>query len=112
MLDGHPVCMGDMVYILGVGMGKVVSTNLDGGFTVRTGNGDVYYRDGGYLGNQRRVYWNDPFIIVPPKNRRLWRSFVKIATILFGQMQEVYGMSNADDTENSEVSPEPVDEAV
>lgn len=112
MIDGQPVCIGDVVYILGIGAGTVISTNIDGGFTVRTGNGDVYYRAGGYLGNQRRVYWNDPFIVIPPKNRRMWRAFVKIATILFGQMQELYDMNKTDDTEDTEVPSEPVDEAV
>ena len=42
----------------------------------------------------------------------MWRAFVKIATILFGQMQELYDMNKTDDAEDTEVPSEPVDEAV
>lgn len=105
MLDGYPVLIGDTVHILGIGAGQVVSVNADGGFTVRTGSGDAYYRDGGFIGNQRRVYWADPMIVVPPKNRRLWRAFISVATVMYKQLETVLKMGGWDET----VSDKPVD---
>lgn len=92
MLDGYPVLIGDTVHVLGIGSGQVVSVNSDGGFTVRTGAGDAYFRAGGLIGNQRRVYWADPMIITPPKNRRFWRTFVNLATVLYNQLDTVLKM--------------------
>ena len=97
MLDGSPVAIGDSVYVLGIGSGTVTSVNVDGGFTVRAGSGEAYYRDGGFIGNQKRVFWADPLIITPPKNRRLWRAFVQIATLLFAKVEEVYQYGGHDD---------------
>lgn len=97
MIDGYPVELGDTVYVLGIGTGNVVAVNNDGGFTVRTGNGEAYYRSGGYVGNQRRVYWADPMIVVPPKNRRLWRAFVKVAQVLFSQVSVFYKLGEDED---------------
>lgn len=99
MLDGYPVSIGDTVFVMGIGSGSVVSVNADGGFTVRTGTGDAYFRDGGYIGNQKRVYWEDPFIITPPKNRRLWRAFVQMANSLFSQVDTIYRLGGHTDEE-------------
>lgn len=102
MLDGYPVNMGDPVHVLGLGSGTVISTNMDGGFTVRVGTGEMYFRDGGYVGNQKRVFWADPMIVVPPKDTKFWRAFVKTATVLYEQAEVFYesGMSE----ENNEGS--------
>ena len=106
MIDGSPVVIGDTVYVLGIGSGFVTSVNVDGGFTVKTGNGEAFYRDGGYIGNQRRVYWSDPFIIMPPKNRRLWRAFVKVAVALYAQIEAIskFGEVMSDDEDIVEKS--------
>lgn len=98
MLDGYPVNIGDVVYSLGVGTGTVTAVNADGGFSVKHGNGEVYYRDGGYIGNKKRVYWADPLIIVPPKDRRVWRAFCKIVVSLWGQLN-TFTKLGADDVE-------------
>lgn len=90
MLDGYPVNIKDVVYVLGVGSGTVTSITADGGFTVRTGNGEAFYRDGGYVGNQKRVFWSDPMIVTPPKDRRFWRAYVRMAQLLFKEGKEFY----------------------
>ena len=91
MIDGSPVMIGDIVHVLGIGSGTVTSVKKDGGFSVRTGNGEAYYRTGGYIGNQRRVFWADPVIILPPKDRRLWRAFVKVSRALYEQLEFLHG---------------------
>lgn len=97
MIDGYPVVIGDVVHVLGIGAGTVTSINSDGGFTVQTGNGEAYYRDGGYIGNQRRVYWADPLIITPPKNRRFWRAFTSVVSNLYAQCKVFYELGDTDD---------------
>ena len=97
MLDGYPVAIGDPVYVMGIGSGVVTSTNADGGFSVRAGAGELYYRDGGYIGNQKRVFWADPMILTPPKNRRLWRCFVNVASVLYSQLEKVYKLGGHGD---------------
>ena len=77
MLNGSPVNVGDTVYILGIGTGRVVGTDESGGFSVQAGGrGTLYYRDGGMVGNARRVYWHDPVFIDPPKDLNLWTAFM------------------------------------
>lgn len=101
MLDGYPVNVGDSVYVLGIGSGTVTSINSEGGFSVKTGNGEIYYRDGGYIGNQRRVYWEDPMIITPPKNRKFWKAFVAVTKVLYQQAATFYKQGATINVENS-----------
>lgn len=79
MIDGYEVNIGDNVYVSGIGTGTVISVNPDGGFSVRTGSGITYYRDGGFIGNIRKVYWADPIIINPPKDAQLWNTYKELA---------------------------------
>lgn len=99
MLDGQPVVLGDSVFVMGLGTGTVTSVNSDGGFTVKTGTGESFFRDGGYIGNQKRVYWADPYIITPPKNRRLWRAFVGLAVALYEKVEVIYRLGGHDNDE-------------
>lgn len=102
MINGSPVNIGDAVYVLGIGSGTVTAIQNDGGFTVKTGSGSAHYRDGGYIGNQRRVYWTDPFILDPPKNRRLWRAFVKVVLMLYSQFTVLSAGAGENDEETVE----------
>ncbi len=87
MIDNEEVHIGDRVYVIGTGYGTVASVNRDGGFSVRIGSGEVFFRDGGFIGNQRRVYWHDPVFIHPSKSGTLWRVFKKSAATLYEQIQ-------------------------
>ena len=90
MLNGSPVNVGDTVYILGIGTGKVVGTDESGGFSVQAGaRGTLYYRDGGMVGNARRVYWPDPVFIDPPKDLNLWTAFMDSAKGLYSSIRNM-----------------------
>lgn len=102
MIDGSPVYIGDTVHVLGIGSGMVIAVNADGGFTVRTGRGETTFRDGGYIGNQRRVYWADPLIVTPPKDRRLWRAYVTVAQHLYDQAANFYHLGELKEAGNVE----------
>lgn len=75
MLDGVQVNIKDKVYVLGIGYGEVTSVSADGSFKVRIHNSVQEYRDGGMIGNIRKVFWHDPLFIVPPKEPSLWQLF-------------------------------------
>lgn len=75
MLDGVQLSIGDTVYVLGIGYGSVYSVSSDGSFKVKIGRSTQEYRDGGMIGNVRKVYWHDPLFIVPPKDATLWAAF-------------------------------------
>lgn len=83
MVNGYPVHIHDTVFVLGVGAGTVTAISADGGFTVKTGQGESHFRDGGYLGNQRRVYWSDPILLDPPKDHFLWTAFVEVVKVIY-----------------------------
>ena len=102
MLDGYPVNVGDSVYVLGIGAGMVTSINSEGGFSVKAGNGEIYYRDGGYLGNQRRVYWADPLIVIPPKDRKFWKAFTTVCKTFYKQAATFNTLGDTVDVEDTE----------
>ena len=75
MLDGVEVNVKDTVFVLGQGYGTVASVSADGSFKVKIGRSTQEYRDGGLIGNVRKVYWHDPLFVVPPKDATLWATF-------------------------------------
>ena len=91
MIDGVEVKIGDTVFVLGFGHATVTSISDDGSFTVKVGrSGTQLIRSGGYIGNSRRVFWHDPFIIVPPKDDRLWQAFRSMALNDYAQLVELF----------------------
>lgn len=89
MIDNEEVNIGDAVFVLGIGTGTVKSISADGSFTVQTGRGIQTYRNGGYLGNSRRVYWHDPFILLPPKNLALWQALKRMVETDYNMIKEL-----------------------
>lgn len=82
MIDGYPVRVKDNVFVLGVGNGIVTKVSNDG-FYVKTGRGESHYRTGGFVGNQRRVFWHNPVFMLPPKNKKLWRAATELAQVVY-----------------------------
>jgi len=72
MLDNEEVNIGDAVFVLGLGYGTVTSISADGSFRVKLKGAVQEFRNGGYIGSVRKVFWHDPVFIVPPKNASLW----------------------------------------
>lgn len=88
MIDGYPVRVNDSVFVIGSGIGTVTKVSTDG-FYVKTGRGEVHYRTGGYVGNQRRVYWHDPIFILPPKNRGLWKATINLSIQFYQELAKL-----------------------
>lgn len=89
MLDGVEVNVRDVVYVLGLGYGEVVSVSTDGSFKVKIQRSTQEYRDGGKIGNVRKVYWHDPLFIVPPKDATLWATFKEQALYNYSLLVKV-----------------------
>ncbi|MDR1079453.1 MAG: hypothetical protein LBQ79_00440 [Deltaproteobacteria bacterium] len=80
---------GDAAYVIGRGSGKVSMVLPDGSFDVNIeGYGDIHFNPDGTIGNMalRRVYYDDPVVVEPIKNERLWRTYVKMAKVLFAEL--------------------------
>jgi hypothetical protein len=82
MLDGDEVRSGDVVWDVMLGAGHVEEAFPDGGFIVRYGQRNIRYSDGGKFGGSKRVYWFNPVIYLPRKNRydaiELIREFIAV----------------------------------
>lgn len=90
-MDGVEVKIGDSVFVLGFGTAHVISISGDGSFVVRVGrNGTQTIRKGGYIGNSRRVFWHDPYIITPPYDRTLWKTFKDMALNNYAMLVELF----------------------
>ena len=87
MLDGESVSIKDSVYVLGVGYCPVSGVNPDGSFTVKTRQGETFFRAGGLIGNKRRVYWHDPMRFAPPKSATLWNAIKKLCENVYEQVE-------------------------
>lgn len=82
MIDGYPVRVKDKVFVLSAGNGIVTKVATDG-FYVKTSRGESHYRTGGFLGNQRRVFWHNPVFMIPPKNKKLWKAAMELALVVY-----------------------------
>ena len=89
MLDGVEVNIGDKVFVLGIGYGDVKSVSADGSFKVKIGRATQEYRNGGMIGNVRKVYWHDPLFVVPPKDPTLWATFKEQALYNYALMVRI-----------------------
>jgi hypothetical protein len=81
------VLVGDSVYVFGFGPGTVARILPDnGGFVVSIpGRGEKHFTVDGCIGvgTDRRVFFQNPIFIDPPKNQKIWNTYVTLATQLF-----------------------------
>jgi hypothetical protein len=81
------VRLSDSVYVLGFGPGTVVRVLPGaGGFVVNVpGRGDKHFTVDGCVGvgTDRRVYFQNPIVVEPPRNKKLWDAYVDLSRRLF-----------------------------
>ncbi|MDR1872028.1 MAG: hypothetical protein LBS60_08975 [Deltaproteobacteria bacterium] len=90
----------DKVFVIGQGYGTVTKVLSDGGFVVKVeGRGEQHYSAIGTLGSAKdqRIFWQDPFVVTPPNNTRLWKAYVRLTTILFNELMELDKTGNLHD---------------
>jgi hypothetical protein len=86
------VKVGDNVFIIGIGWGQV-SRLLPGsqGFFVKVGSTERQFSQNGTIGGSgaQKVFWQDPQIVIPCKDSKVWQSFIKIAKLLYTELQNL-----------------------
>lgn len=95
-IDGFTVNMGDPVYDIILGAGQVTGMHSGGSFVVKIGSSESVYRDGGYFGNSRRLYWSDPIVILPPKNRRVWSAYKSMTIKMYDMLKTLFQIEGVD----------------
>lgn len=72
MINNEPVKMGDYLYDLLNGRGKVVATDTTHLELLFDNGRRMTYDRSGYLNGVRRLFWQYPLLIDPPKNAEQW----------------------------------------
>lgn len=89
--------VGDSVFILGKGAGRVERVNIDGGFEVSVPGRTtpLYLQADGTIGGSGRqmAYYYDPIIVSPMKDLRLWAAYKRIAAQLYEELAAVSGVA-------------------
>jgi hypothetical protein len=81
---------GDLVYVLGHGIGNVSKVSPeDGSFDVTIGDyGTLHFSSDGTMGAStiQRVYYQNPILVEPIKNENLWRVYTRMSQLLFNEL--------------------------
>lgn len=87
-LNGESVAIGDVVYDVIQGYGTVLDTTFNE-IAVRFHNGIriTFDPEGRYAG-VRRLYWHDPVLIEPAKDKKLWGSLQGILLIVYDYLRK------------------------
>ena len=84
----------DSVFVLGQGSGRVVKVLPDnGGYVVAVpGRGEMHYSVSGTAGagRDRRLYYHDPVLVDPPKDRGLWRAYSDMSLAVYGKLYKLF----------------------
>lgn len=81
-----------LVHVLALGAGQVTKVFPDGSFDVKIGGyGEPHFTPDGCLGQSdvRRVYYQDPIVIEPPDNPRLWAAFKRLAAVVYAELDRL-----------------------
>lgn len=103
MINGKAVSVGDRVYDKNNGYGRIVDVERDQSFTVQfSKTGNKRFSQGGHFGKERRVYWHDPMIVDPMKNKALWTAFCTITKVIYELLNNLSTRFNFNETEDKD----------
>lgn len=79
------------VYDIQQGFGTIIQVEPDMSFVVDfKGGRTLRYASGGFVGNSRRVYWNNPIIVEPEDDdRQIWTTFVTVTKAIHSLLQGI-----------------------
>ncbi len=86
-LDGEVVSVGDSVYDIANGYGKVTDIRDRYTTVLFLNRRRITFKDNGRLNGVRRLFWHDPLIIAPPKNAARWQHLIKIVVGVRGMLE-------------------------
>lgn len=81
--------IGEQVYVLGKGYGRV-RLITDGGFDVDVqGHGVIHFNPDGTQGvsNEKRVFYDNPVVVAPIADERLWRFYIRTTRFMFEELR-------------------------
>lgn len=86
-MDGSTVRRGDVVYDILYGVGTVQHLYADGRgavhFSARNLSKTYHFETGVMTGGvQRTLFWSEPFLVPPPKDRTKYAAYQTLATAL------------------------------
>ena len=82
-INNETVAMGDKLYDLVNGVGKVVSIS-ENAIEIKFDNGRrITFNQYGMLNGIRRLYWHNPIIAEPPKRLEEWNIVAMTANVTF-----------------------------
>ena len=77
-LSGEQVVLNDRVFDIANGYGTVHSLSTKK-FVVLFDNGRrIEFNADGSLGGVRRIYWHDPIVVAPPRDKSKWDKFIGV----------------------------------
>jgi hypothetical protein len=91
--------VGEQVYVLGKGYGRV-KLITDGGFEVDfEGYGTVHYNPDGTQGvsSIQRVFYDNPIVVEPICNQHLWRTYKHITRVVFEEIRRLDSLGELGD---------------
>lgn len=92
MISGAEPILGRQVYDINLGYGEIISVEPDMAFVVDFGSRRKQrYSTGGFIGNVRRVYWDNPIVVEPGPDEVNWLAFVEITRKLYSMVRRLGG---------------------
>lgn len=92
MINGSVPVVGKQVYDMNLGYGKIISVEPDMAFVVDFGgNRRQRFSAGGFVGNIRRVYWENPVVVEPMADDTTWQTFVNVARQMYEMIRRIKG---------------------
>jgi hypothetical protein len=93
MINGTAPVVGKQVYDMNLGYGKIISVEPDLSFVVDFGAGRRQrFSTGGFVGNIRRVYWENPVVVEPMADDTSWQTFVSVARQMYQMVRKLRGL--------------------
>lgn len=93
MINGTSPVVGKQVYDMNLGYGKIISVEPDESFVVDFGAGRRQrFSTGGFVGNIRRVYWENPVVVEPMADDTSWQTFVSVARQMYQMVRKLRGL--------------------
>ena len=93
MINRTAPVVGKQVYDMNLGYGKIISVEPDLSFVVDFGAGRRQrFSTGGFVGNIRRVYWENPVVVEPMADDTSWQTFVSVARQMYQMVRKLRGL--------------------
>jgi hypothetical protein len=93
MINGAEPVVGKQVYDMNLGYGRIIAVEPDLSFVVDFGaSRRQRFSTGGFVGNIRRIYWENPVVVEPMADDTSWQTFVSVARQMYQMVRTLRGL--------------------